>query len=540
MDCINRIKEEPYLNFAVPLAALLGIAWVFQSVTFIGFEGFNDDSRYIEAAVGWLDKTPFVGETHWAIRHPTVLSIAASFAVFGTGIYAAAIPSLLCYLGLLGVTFWAIRSAAGQTAAIFCTLSAAIIPISAVNADAVFVWPYELLLIACSFFLIWYSGTKEQGALFAVLAGVFAGFAFLTRETTAAYLVGLGILFLLGLGPARKNYFYMAAGWLFVIGLDTAYFGLLVGDWLYRFKISSNHGIFNSATHLGVYVDPKSLSVKLPWSSPELPQQLEGLLKKRGGKDTYLEYALVDVGRALSPYLMLWVHYYFGLTYWLGTLGALFVNRIRRNLVTSDYHRLLPLALLIIGVTWFLVGTYLLNLRPHPRYWGLSTYVAAILGGLWLAWLWSLGRRILIYVVVGAVFIGHLFLVEMNDSSLVYARSLSEYVKQEQKVVHVSRGNWKSAKTYFTSIEGVGDLVKPLPDPMAVRILVDDDAALPKPIAAAPASWCKIWERKSRTTWMGQLFDLVGILKFLPEKFRRPLVAPEANLSIYERGSGPC
>lgn len=537
MDNTPSIRSKASGTFFLPIFVLLGVAWLFQSATFIGFEGFNDDSRYVQAAIGWLNGFPYVGETHWAIRHSLVISMAVSFAVFGVGQFAITIPSLLCYLGLQVVTFCAVRSAFSTTAAVFCVLMVAIIPISAVNADAVFVWPYELFLIVCSFFLFWFSGTRDRSVVYAVLAGVLAGLAFLTRETTGAYLCGLGILFLLGLGPDRKNYFLMAGGFLIVVGLDAAYFFFTAGDWLYRLRISSNHGIFTAAMHAETYVDPKSLDVKLPFSNYELPLQVKELLERERANsgDRYLEYALIDVGRALSPYLMLWVHYYFGLTYWLGTVGALYVNKIRHNLAASDYHRLLPVAILIIGVTWFLAGTYLLNLRPHPRYWAVSTFAAAVLGGLWLAWIWSLGRRILAVITVGLVFIGHLFLVEMNDSSLVYARWLSDYVKEKQKVVHLPRDNWKSAEVYFTVIEDVGNLVKPLPDPAAQRILVDDDAELPEPIANSPSAWCRIWEKKSRATWMGQLFDIVGVLKFIPAKFRQPLMVPEANLSIYER-----
>ena len=66
----------------------------------------SDDHFYIEAADGWLAHMPFVGTTHWHLRHPFVLAIAASFAAFGRTELALMLPTLLAYVSILLLTIW--------------------------------------------------------------------------------------------------------------------------------------------------------------------------------------------------------------------------------------------------------------------------------------------------------------------------------------------------------------------------------------------------------------------------------------------------
>ncbi len=44
----------------------------------VGYLGYVDDDFAIKAAQGWINSFPYLGQTHWELRHPLVLSIAIS------------------------------------------------------------------------------------------------------------------------------------------------------------------------------------------------------------------------------------------------------------------------------------------------------------------------------------------------------------------------------------------------------------------------------------------------------------------------------
>ena len=513
-------------NFASILipALLIAFSLAFQSVTDIGFEGWNDDARYVEAAVQWRDNAPYVGHDHWSLRHSYVLPLAGSMKLFRGEEFALSLPSLCAYLGIIVLTFFAIRPAFGALAGGFCAIVLAITPIFAVTADAAMVWQVELLLVLISFWLLWYARDSEHAAWLALLAGVFAGLALLSRASSGAYIVGLGILFLVGLGPARRHYLIAALGCLAVLSVDVLYFKIMTDDWLYRLKIITNHGKFTVVTHATETIDLQLLE-------PNARHLL------RGPRNNYSEYALLDINDYVNPYLMLIVHYYYGATYWLGAAGVLSMRRIRERLtIGKPAHQLLA-ALLVLAATWYLVGLYVLALRPHPRYWGLTSYVAALFAGLLFAWLWQQGRRGVVALVLAAVLVTHLLLVEMNASSVMSHRWLADYVKQTGHTVHMEAESWRHGQVYFSLVREVGDRLRPLPDPEATRIWVNLADELPDIITENPEQWALVWERRSRVTWLGRLLDQLGILQHLPSWHRNRLVTPDADVVLYERKS---
>ena len=104
------------------LFVLCGVFLVLVRVFWIGFLG-SDDSLYWDGSSGWLTHFPFLGQTHWALRHTLVIPIAIARAVLGDGSPALLAPPLLYAIGVLVVIALWMRRVAGATAAIAASSS---------------------------------------------------------------------------------------------------------------------------------------------------------------------------------------------------------------------------------------------------------------------------------------------------------------------------------------------------------------------------------------------------------------------------------
>jgi 4-amino-4-deoxy-L-arabinose transferase-like glycosyltransferase len=94
------MRESHYTHLAVLLAAglsMLHFGWV-------GFIG-SDDALYVEGARSWLHSFPYLGDTHWALRHTFVIPVALAFRMFGESEASLTLVSLFYYLGNLTVGY---------------------------------------------------------------------------------------------------------------------------------------------------------------------------------------------------------------------------------------------------------------------------------------------------------------------------------------------------------------------------------------------------------------------------------------------------
>ena len=82
------------------------------------FGGTTDDQRYVEAALAWLIHGPHAGTTHWSLRHPLVLAVAASFKTFGISLASLDLVPRLAGDLLVALTTGFVAQVAGRRAAI--------------------------------------------------------------------------------------------------------------------------------------------------------------------------------------------------------------------------------------------------------------------------------------------------------------------------------------------------------------------------------------------------------------------------------------
>ena len=84
--------------------ALMVFAALLAFTFFVGYRGIVDDVLYFYAANQWLIDPPHLGYTHWEMRLPYVLSIAARYGLFGHGNWQTALPGILFFFALAGST----------------------------------------------------------------------------------------------------------------------------------------------------------------------------------------------------------------------------------------------------------------------------------------------------------------------------------------------------------------------------------------------------------------------------------------------------
>ena len=74
----------------------------------VGYYG-SDDMSYAGGAIGWLENFPYVGDSHWTLRHTVVIPIAILFGFFGPSEVALVLPTILYFLAILALTYFVVQ-----------------------------------------------------------------------------------------------------------------------------------------------------------------------------------------------------------------------------------------------------------------------------------------------------------------------------------------------------------------------------------------------------------------------------------------------
>jgi len=361
-------------------AALLQFGW-------IGYLA-SDDAIYASGGIGWLTEFPYVGDHHGNIREPMAIPIALSFAIFGQNEFALVIPTLLAFMATLAVTYFALARRLGRHAGAAAALLVAATPLFAVQATVASADVNELFWLASAYWMFHAAADKARPRGLLIGAGAAVGVAFLTRETAVFAVAYFGVLFLLGYRLPRRLYWWMAAGFMLVVGLETAYLAAATGDPLYRIAMSMNHGEVNRAV---------------------------------GVEGNLLVHPFVD------PLLVFLLNQEFGLLFWIATPAAIWLCFGRT--VDPRWRTVArPLAgLALVWVACFYVAGSLLPL--NPRYGSVATYAAGILAALAALQLAQRSRLAAVAVFGGLMGANLLCLALENREPLFGERALVAYVQ---------------------------------------------------------------------------------------------------------------
>lgn len=361
------------MTLAVPVRRSRALGWLFLAFfvaavlvafNFVAYDG-ADDRSYALGALAWLKDFPAVGSDHWATRHTVVLPLAAALAVFGPSLAALALPSLAFFAGLIATNFLFARRHLGDGAAAVLALLLAstpefVIQASYVNNDIV-----EVFFASLWFWLfVEASESGRRGTLF--LAGVAGGLAFLTRETSAVLVLFFAASAIFDRRPPRRAYVFLALGFALPIAVEMAYFGVMTGDVLYRYRLDAGHDAvsrlaeFHHKAKTGSALDRQgNLSVSL-WA---------------------------------DPFLMLFASQKFAALFWLAIPAAFWAwrSKVIPALQADVVRRIARLALLWIG---FIALAFPI-LYLVPRYYAVPAWAGVVVLAFVMHHLFKTGRRAL-------------------------------------------------------------------------------------------------------------------------------------------------
>lgn len=567
----------PILTVSVVLATvgLLALTW-------IGYRGYADDILTIRGAQMWLDSFPYLGQTHWELRHPYVWGVASGIGVLGISEFSVIAVNYAAMLVVVWLLWSALCRWLGSIGAVVGAVLLLSTPAFVFAGSTVTPGIVELMFVLIS--VLSYlraaelAGRDQSRWLF--MSGIALGLAFLVRETTLGLVAAFGVLFLLGNGIARPRYLAIAAGFTIVVALEVSAIWLATGDPFYRYKIDMEQHHPWAEMRAYDFVSGSSSAEDVAAEMPEV-KEVEGVARATalplrdgtmlpareaspehipmthaktvaGGTPTHgvaptntktildrifrgpshgTHVGPIDVGPQLNPYIALITNHEYGLLFvWFGLAGAvLLLAPRRRRAVPSQVW-----VILLLGITWFLVQVYVAGVRAHPRYF-LPLIVAAVLVVAALLSLeWQSGRRWIVATVLAfSVAVGALaydLQSETARTQRIYANALAEFAEPIAAASDVVSG----AK-FLTQTRGVEELASSeLPERGGLLFVVDGKTVDENLLhSVGQTTLVKEWVPRRRLA--GIILKLLGILSHLPAGLQDKLYLPDPTLAVYRK-----
>jgi 4-amino-4-deoxy-L-arabinose transferase-like glycosyltransferase len=378
------------LGTMVGFLAVVGLFW-------IGPLG-SDDSLYWEASSSWLKHVPFVGGTHHSLRHTLVIPLALSRLALGDGLPALVLPTIVAALALVVVlVLWTWRVSDGRATLVAAALLVTN-PLLVALSSAAWIDPVELLFVFAAVALTARAFRKGPSWVTLLSAGMLAGLALMSRETTIFALAALGLLFVAGYGMERRWYLVIGLGFLAVVGAECAFYWVTTGNPLYRYVVASHHDIT---------IDR--------WVAQ--------------GSGTPALHPLID------PVIMLLLSHYFGLIFWVGLPLSIWL--VRRGNVPGPARQLV-VVLGVLSLVWAIGAASLWQqLTLVPRYYMMPALGVSILAALATSCLWQRGQRRLAVTCVTLLVIGNLLgLAGENRNFMFGERVLVGLTDNADAVIH--------------------------------------------------------------------------------------------------------
>lgn len=497
-------------GFALGLVVAAALIAVLGSVFWVGYQG-SDDGSYVDAALAWYLHFPRVGHSHWALRYPIVFALDAGFRIFGIRELAIG-ASMLAYLfALAAVSIWMLQRWFGVAESlifvvVFCAMPGVIVISTYANADIT-----ELFYVATSFafYCAAYESSRPRGLL--VCAGIAAGLAFMTRETTAGLILAYGLLFLFRPGIKRTDYFFMGFGFAILILAEMAYFTVEVGNPLWRFTIDLHHDTVDRAGAI----------------------QPGQVLDSSGN---------LDIGGSIvAPLLVFFASQkYAAIFYSMLCLIPLLIRRGWNNM-----QRTFLIAATVLFVAW--AGFIIFNaslLYLVARYFVVTAWVAAIFVAIGLVRLWPARPRLAALLLVALLSSDALCLYVEDTDPIQASRAAIAVAMRTHEPVYTDPITKRRGR-FVAQVSGVAsDIIAARPKPGSLYVLapdnlarcVDPDCA---PYLAHPIStrgMTKIEQITPPPRAIGALLDKLKLTRLIPQQIRRKLIQPNSGVTVYRVG----
>ena len=340
------------VGFTVLAVALL-------AVFHVGFQA-SDDINYLMGALGWLDSFPYVGNSHWTLRHTVTLPTAAFIWLLGLNGFAVSLSNMAYFLAFVAMNAYFVSRFLGRCSAVIVSLLVLTMPGFLIVSTYLNPDIPELFFVALAFWFL--LGAMESDQRWPLLvSGAVAGLAFVNRQTSAAFVIFVVLLCLLRPGMPRSRYLPMGIAFLCVVGADWIYLTLMTGNPAYRMQVDFHHDIVDR------FAEAARVAAQGRW------------IDKEGN---------LSVNVFIDPLLNLFVSQKYPLLFWLLLPAGLAVWRQRHTAQVRVQIFLIGLGL----VSFFFVAANP-KLYLVPRYFLLVSWAAAVVVAWWLANLWAAERR---------------------------------------------------------------------------------------------------------------------------------------------------
>ena len=396
----------------VALLLLFGAVVALNPAGFIGAGA--DDTHYLSAARCWAEHGPCLPHDHWQARWPLVAPFGLMIALFGESRLSLGIVPLVaeitCLFGLAAIGNRLFGRPAGWLAAMLL----AVIPAFALDALDPNVDVIELaflILSACAII----ANDGHQGNVRILLAGILAGLAFQTRETS---LVGLPLLVALiaqfNREQWRRHLLLFAAGFGVPILAELIASGLLTGDPLWRRHLSLAH-ITIASSEIDQVMAPGTspffnLDLVRGWhhsSGIHVHWLLDGLLNLVA--DSRASFVLL-----LAPALL-----------WL----------FRRELAPIERRTLIGLLLFSLLAALLLI--FALAIDPKARMFMVSLATSCLVLGTLLARLWRSPARIMLLTATATAVLPGLVTIAVSLRPYVADRAARRWLQAYPSAIEV-------------------------------------------------------------------------------------------------------
>lgn len=203
--------------------------------------GPHDETRYISAAIGWLEDGPRLGPRHWDLRHLYVLPMAASFLIFGKSEISASLPSVLYAGGLVAVTYYYGRRLLGATEALVAGALVATSAFFIAIPIEVEVYGAEIFFAALAIWLFLLAGRSRASSAYFFSSGVFCGLAWTLRESAVYIPAALGIIALMQRNGRLVAAVALSLGFGVILAGELIFYYIATGDPFHRYIIDLGH-----------------------------------------------------------------------------------------------------------------------------------------------------------------------------------------------------------------------------------------------------------------------------------------------------------
>jgi hypothetical protein len=478
----------------------------------VGFQA-SDDASYLTGALGWLAKFPYVGESHWTLRHTITIPTALAIGLLGLNEFAVSLSNVLYFFGFLAINAWYVsRYLGAPTAAVSTGLVIAlpgfVVVATYLNSDIP-----ELFFLSLSFWLFVNARNDPDRGILWVASGLSLGLAYVTRQTAAAMLVFVALAFLMRPAAPRVRYLLLGAGFLVVVAADWIYLTLMTGDVMYRFSVDFNHD----------RVDRLAEAARVATTG--------SLLDKEGN---------LSVNVFVDPLLSLFVSQKYTLLFWM-LVPALFHAWRQRFKEGSDVRSLIC----GLGVVSFLFISLNPKLYLVPRYFIVCAWCASVIVAWWMNSLWMASRRALVVMLAAIYAVATTLALSVeNTNPRFIERQLVAWVKQHpMEVIHTDPETALRSR-YFFQFAGLSmrSVIAEPPPSGAMAFFSADRVAQ---CAARPRckdraadfmpgqGWKELDSFEAAPRPVGQIVRAMGVDGYLPRDISRRILLPGGRVVIY-------